>query len=180
MSKKKRFSPKTNGDLPKLTIIRDTREKLGCGWKFNATANCNGTVEKKLETGDYSIEGMEHLIMIERKTIADLWGTLTSQKERFIAEMERALAIPSRYLIIEGTMRDIFQGCYFSRVTPEYILSSLTTLEQKYNLHVIYVDKRKDICQRYVRRLLEKLYKLHAEALQNGRPVDSIGPTTSD
>jgi ERCC4-type nuclease len=167
-------------EFPPMTFVRDSREKEGAGWKFNATSNCNGTITKKLDTGDYSIEGMEHLIMIERKTISDLWGTLVQNHERFMKEMERALIIPSRYLVIEGTMRDILAGCFYSKVGPEFILSSLTVLEQQYGIHVIYLDKRHDICQRYMRRLLEKLYKLHLGALKNGRPINTVGPASPD
>lgn len=160
-------------ELPPFTIVRDTREKDGAGWKFNATANCNGTVTKKLDTGDYSIEGMEHLITIERKSISDLWGTLLSGRDRFIKEMERARSIPSRYIVVEGSLKDVYDGCYFSKVSPDFIIASLTSLEYEYGVHVVFADKRRDVCQWYIRRLLEKLYKKHIESLRNGRPIDS-------
>lgn len=159
-------------ELPPYTFVRDTREKDGAGWKLNATANCNGTVTKKLDTGDYSIEGMEHLICIERKSIGDLWSTLLGGRERFLKEMDRALTIPSRYLVIEGSLKDVYDGFCFSKVSPDFILASLTSLEHEYGIHVIYADKRKDICQWYIRRLVEKLYKKHMEA-GDGRPTNT-------
>jgi len=171
---------KKEDDLPKYTIIRDSREKEGSGWRFNATAKCNGTVIRKLDTGDYSIEGMEHLITIERKSISDLWGTLTTGKDRFHREMQRAVHIPSRYIIIEGSLKDVYSGCYFSKVSPEFILSSLASLEFDYGIRVVFADKRKDLCQWYVRKLLEKLYKKHIQRLRNGRPKDTDGPASAD
>ncbi len=64
----------------KFMIIRDTREQKGKGWKFRASANCLGVEEIKLDVGDYAIKGLEDTIMIERKTLGDLWGTLGGPK----------------------------------------------------------------------------------------------------
>jgi len=143
----------------KFTIIRDSREKKGCGWSFKASANCDGMVIKKLDTGDYSIEGYEDLIMVERKTIPDLWGSLGQWRERFMKEMDRALEFPVRYLIIEGTLSDINKGFRYSKLRPEFILASLISLEVKYGIHVIFTNKRKDIARTYVRKLLAKLFQ---------------------
>lgn len=167
---------------PKFTIIRDSREKDGCGWKFRASANCDGMEVKKLDTGDYSIKGYENLIMIERKTLSDLWGTLTFQRERFMKEMDRSLAYPIRYLIIEGTLRDIDNGIRYSQVSPEFILASLTSLEVKYGLHVIFTDTRTDIAQAYVRKLLSKLFQYCEDGVitANGRPANPEQGPASD
>ena len=143
----------------KFTIIRDSREKTGCGWNFKASANCDGMVVKKLDTGDYSLAGYEDVVMIERKTIPDLWGSLGQWRERFMKEMDRALEYPVRYLIIEGTLSDINAGFRYSKLRPEFILASLISLEVKYGIHVIFTNKRKDIARGYVRKLLAKLFQ---------------------
>ena len=143
----------------RFTIIRDSREKTGCGWKFNASANCEGMVIKKLDTGDYSLEGYEDLIMIERKTIPDLWGSLGQWRKRFMKEMDRALEYPIRYLVIEGTVSDINRGFRYSKLSAEYIFASLISLEVKYGIHVVFTNKREDIARTYVRKLLSKLFQ---------------------
>lgn len=140
-------------------VIRDSREKKNHGWTFRSTSSCLGTEIKKLDTGDYSIEGFEHLIMIERKSLDDLWGSLTYGRERFLKEMERAKQIPARYLVIEGTLKDVLAGSKFSAVSGEYILSNLFSLENKYGIRVIFTDKRHDVSQTYMRNLLKKLYQ---------------------
>ena len=144
--------------MKKFTIIRDSREKKGCGWHFRASSNCNGMEVKKLETGDYSIDGYENTIMIERKTIPDLWGSLVQGRARFMREMERAKSYPLRYLIIEGTVADVMGGFRYSTVNASSILSSLISLEVKYGVHVIFTSKRQDIARGYARKLLSKLY----------------------
>ena len=158
--------------VTKFTLLRDSREKEGCGWQFRASANCNGMEVKKLDTGDYSIKEYENLIMIERKTLGDLWNTLTFGHERFMKEMDRALLYPIRYLIIEGTLRDIEAGIRFSKVKPDFILYSLISLEVRYGIHVVMTDKRTDIAQTYVRKLLSKLFKYCEEGVVSGRPND--------
>jgi ERCC4-type nuclease len=159
-------------EYKQFKIIRDTREKKGNGWNFRASANCVGMELKKLDTGDYSIEGCEHLIMLERKSISDLWMSLTSERERFLREMDRAKLIPARYLIIEGTLRDVMAGISYSKVRPEFILASLTSLEIKYGIHVVFTDKRNDIAQQYVRKLLEKLFQYCEDGVISGRPIN--------
>lgn len=70
----------------KIKIIVDTREKK--------PLNLNSeTVSKKLEYGDYAIKN--NSLAIERKSIADFIGTMSSGYERFLKEIER-----SNYLIV--------------------------------------------------------------------------------
>jgi ERCC4-type nuclease len=167
----------------KFTIIRDSREKDGAGWNFRASANCHGVEIRKLDTGDYSLKGYEDIIMIERKTIGDLWGTLTFGRERFMKEMERALEYPIRFLIIEGTVKDIDNGFRYSKVSPEFIHASLISLQVKYGVHVIFTDKRTDVAQSYVRNLLAKLFQYCEDGVisKNGRPPNSTkGPSTDN
>ncbi len=154
----------------KFQIIRDTREKVG--WKFRASSNCSGMTEKKLDTGDYSVEGYEDIIMLERKSIVDLWNSLIQGRERFMREMDRAKEFPLRYLVIEGTLKDINNGIRYSKVKADFILASLFSLEVKHGIHVVFTSKRKDIAQAYVRKLLAKLFQYCEDGVvtKNGRP----------
>ena len=45
----------------RFQVIRDTREKQGHGWWYDANAYCSGTTKAKVEIGDYAIEGMYHI-----------------------------------------------------------------------------------------------------------------------
>lgn len=160
-------------------IIRDSREKKGHGYYFRATAYCDGMDVRKLDTGDYSVEGYEDLIMIERKSLSDLWNSLLQGRERFMKEMDRAKKIPARYLVIEGTLADVQRGIpkRFSRVRGDTIIGALISLEQKYGIHVIFTSKDKTVAQRHVRHLLKKLYQYCVDGVikkeTDGRPSDS-------
>lgn len=159
---------RNSGHVKKFTIIRDTREKQGKGWQFRASANCDGVEVIKLDVGDYSVKGLEDVLMIERKTVGDLWGTLgnmTSYK-RFQREMERAKNHPYKFLIIEGTLADIDRGYNWSKVPSNNIHAKLVSLQVKHNLHVIFAG-RQDRARKYVRRILAKFYEYYGKGLLN-------------
>lgn len=172
-------------------VIRDTREKKGHGWYFRASSSCAGMDISKLDTGDYSVAGYEDMIMIERKSIPDLWGSLIQGRERFMKEMVRAKKIPARYLVIEGTLADVQKGLprRFSKVRGTTIIAALISLEQKYGIHVIFTSKDKTVAQTHVRALLKKLYEYCVDGVivkpeekeeEDGRPVDSEQSPPSD
>lgn len=149
-----------------FTIIRDTREKKGKGWHFRASANCEGMEVIKLDVGDYTIKGLEGILMIERKTIGDLWGTLgnPTNYRRFLREIKRAEKHPYKFLIIEASLADINRGYSFSKVTANNIHAKLVSLQVKHNLHVIFAG-RQDRARQYVRRLMVKVNGYYQEGL---------------
>ena len=79
------------------TFIRDTREQRG--WTFDGARCETGT----LKTGDYSVKGLEETVAIERKSHADMYGTLNAvrRRARFAAELERASHFKFFALVIE-------------------------------------------------------------------------------
>lgn len=90
-------------ELP--TIIIDTREQRP--WAFD-DLHIRGikslpTVRGTLRTGDYSIQGLEDLVCIERKSAEDLYGTLVGGHDRFSRELERMRAFKYKYLVIESS-----------------------------------------------------------------------------
>ena len=78
-----------------------------------------------LTTGDYSVRGLEHLIAVERKSLADLLSCVGSERERFDREVRRLLAYPVRALVVEATWADLEQGEWRSKVTPTAAIGSL-------------------------------------------------------
>ena len=90
----------------KFTIIRDTREHEGHGWKWNKSKWCNGSKVETLNPGDYTIEEAPGLIIIERKqNFNELCNNFLGDRDRFIREMER-IQENYRYLYIARPMRD--------------------------------------------------------------------------
>ena len=76
-----------------FTIICDSREQLPyefSGMEWGAGETCVvPTVVRGLAQGDYSIQGLEDRIAIERKSLDDLYGSVTWGRDRFEAEVGR-------------------------------------------------------------------------------------------
>ena len=74
-----------------FTIIVDTREQQP--WEFGL----HTTSRKKLDTGEYSIEGLEQLLTIERKkSVSEIANNIT--ESRFKDVLQRMSIIPYKLL----------------------------------------------------------------------------------
>jgi ERCC4-type nuclease len=89
-----------------FTIICDTREQLP--YTFDGLGLVVPTVVQGLPSGDYSIDGMDELIAIERKSLDDLYGSTTWGRKRFEAEIGRLNDLPEfAAVVIEADWREI-------------------------------------------------------------------------
>ncbi len=137
--------------LPRYVVIRDTREKLGHGWNFDQHSverrppNCDGTIRQKLDTGDYSLEGYEDILSIERKNdFSELWANLSDRK-RIEAEMERMVAIKHSYILIESQITpdhfNLSPPQYIKGVPGKALIRWITFLGIKYDVKVMFVGQ---------------------------------------
>jgi ERCC4-type nuclease len=102
-------------------VIRDSREQKG--WDFPANKYCSGTIEKALDTGDYSLEGLENRFCIERKgSISELAGNLF--EDRFAREIQRLAELEHPYLVLEFELSDVM-GFPTTSTIPRYRWSKL-------------------------------------------------------
>jgi len=102
-----------------LTAIIDTREQTPLD--LAPLQMEPGT----LDTGDYSLRGLEHVVRIERKSLDDLVACVGRERERFDREVQRLLAYPVRVLLVEATWAQIEKGGWRSKVTPAAVEGSL-------------------------------------------------------
>lgn len=94
------------GKVPKPVILTDTREQNPLDLaRFNNWIA--GQTTATLKTGDYTVQGMEDLLCLERKSLPDLVGTLMHGRERFFREMERMQAFPYRAILVEASYEDV-------------------------------------------------------------------------
>lgn len=131
-----------------ITIKIDTREQEPYSFTLPAET---GT----LSTGDYSIRGLEDLVSIERKTIDDLIGCLTRDRERFERELHKGKALDYFALVIEASLDDLVQGKYKSMMNPKSAIQSLIAFSIRYCLPVWFAGNRRQ-AQRLTESLLEK------------------------
>lgn len=138
---------------PDYTIIKDTREKEG--YYFNPYENCRGVIDQKLDTGDYTIMGLEDKLCIERKaSVAELAINLGKDKYRFMREIERMQNFPFKFIILEFSLEDLMNFPNGSdipeekwssmRITNKYILKMLIEFQMYNNIHVLFCGNRKN------------------------------------
>jgi len=135
----------TTNLVPLPTIVIDTRERTP--YLFERFPNwVSSTNVATLATGDYTIEGYEDRISLERKTLNDIVGSLTNGRERFLREMERLSKFDRACICIEASREDIKTPYSFSeglKAFPNSIIGSLDAIMARYgNISVVYGNNR--------------------------------------
>ncbi len=153
-----------------FTILIDGKEKAP--YHFNglrADAACRHrpliitTEWCHLKTGDYSIKGFESLVTIERKSLADLFGTLGSQerRDRLEREHERMSRMEFAAVVIEASWLDILKSPPIeSSLNPKAVFRTALHWQQRFGVPWMTVDCR-ELAEATTYRLLEIFYQTH-------------------
>lgn len=157
------------------TIIKDTREKNG--YEFEPFAfgfkSCAGYVEKPLETGDYTILGLEDQVCIERKaSTTEMAVNLGLDKARFMAEIERMVSFQHKFLILEFSMADLLVFPERSsvpyarraqvRTKGPYMFKTLTEFQVQRGIQVLFCGDKKH-GQIMTNNLLKRVYEIYSD-----------------
>ena len=102
------------------------------------------TIRKKLDVGDYSIEGEENIIVVERKSMDDFVACCSRERDRFERELQR-MTQTYRILLVECSPLDIFTHQYHSKkVAENCVAGSLTDWYFQYGLQSLFVSGKKE------------------------------------
>jgi ERCC4-type nuclease len=167
--------------IPKPTVLVDTREKDPLPLRANHPNWIQAERRETLKTGDYSIEGMEDLLALERKSLADLVACTVSYRQRFLAACARLSGFVWKAILVEATFEDIRRGItHFdipSDVHPNAICGTLDVIEAKFGIPVIYASTVRELSTERAASWLSKHFTYWwLEHHGNGRVlVDSDG-----
>ena len=95
-----------------------------------------------MQTGDYTLKGYNETctkesIVIERKSLNDLFMSTGKNRQRLINEFERMMDYSFAALVIEADYRTIIKNPPpESGMNPKAVFRSLIAFSQRYNLHV--------------------------------------------
>lgn len=134
-----------------FTVIKDSREKEG--YYFSKALNCEGMIERKLDTGDYSIVGLEDKICIERKgCVEELAINLGQQKYAFLAEIDRMKTFEHKFLVLEFSLEELLKFPDNTRIpedkkktikiTGKYMLKCLMEFQIYDDLHILFCGNK--------------------------------------
>jgi ERCC4-type nuclease len=109
---------------PRGVVLVDTREQNP--FDFSRFVEWFTRVEKKaLALGDYSIAGLEDICLVERKDLADLVHSFTTERTVFVERLRRMSSCPHRLLVITAALSQIKTPYPHSSANPNRILQSL-------------------------------------------------------
>jgi ERCC4-type nuclease len=148
-----------------FTIIVDTREQLPWEFGFHITA------KKKLDTGDYSIEGFEHLLAIERKKSAsEIANNIT--ESRFKDVLDRLGRIPHSFILMEFDIEDIYNFPVGSdvpkklwdklKISGNYIMKDLVEAQLNHNIHILYCGCA-ETAERVAVGIMKRIYEKYGK-----------------
>jgi ERCC4-type nuclease len=138
-------------------VVIDTREKEP--YSFSCQS-----IHKKLNAGDYSIEGFENRIAIERKSLDDFVNTIIHARDRFHRELCQLSTYESAGIVVEGTLRDIIAARYRSKVHPNAVIGSTLSIMVDYGIPVYFCCDRQAACfftEQFLKRIHRRLTQCH-------------------
>ena len=163
---------KPSADAPILIpfrIVIDTREKTPfhfVGLRGDAREKRRPlqvpTVVRGLPSGDYSIEGYETQLAIERKSLADLYGTIAQGRDRFERELGRLNGMEFAAIVIEADWQSIINGPpKYTKLPPKIVFRSIIAWMQRFKgVHWCPMNGRR-LAEVWTFRHLERFWKDH-------------------
>lgn len=125
-----------------MRVLRDSREKHG--WEFD------DMIIKCLKTGDYTLEGFEDKLTIERKASTSEFARNVVEP-RFKRELERMQSYKWFYMIFEFSEYDLLHFPESSnipksrwnqlRVKPKFLFKKVAEYRDEYKCNIIFADK---------------------------------------
>ena len=141
-----------------MVILMDRREQLELSFPLDHIVTA--VEPTTLSVGDYAcrfLDGTIPPVRFERKSVQDLFGTLTSGYPRFKRECARAAAEKlTLILIIESPLLTVLQGVPHSRFQGTSMVQKLFTLMVRHKLPIVFCKSRAEMST-YIRAYCEAL-----------------------
>lgn len=138
-----------------MKIIVDTREKVGKNKHILDYFDKEGIQweRRKLDYGDYALEGHETELVIERKcSLDELAINFTKGRDRFKREFERAQNDGAKIIVMveRGSYPKIINHKYRSRFNPKAYLQSMISWKEKYDADFVLLARPKTQAGKYI------------------------------
>lgn len=135
-----------------IPIVIDSRETRRPHWLIRR--DDVKVVKYKLEEGDFSLQGYEDRLLIERKTVSDLVSCCMPEKRdkktdrvirrdnrgRFEKMWQRVVLMDyeTRLLIVEGRYADVIMHNYHSDMGPMSVIGTIQRQQQDYHFDIVW------------------------------------------
>lgn len=166
-----------------VPVLIDTREQLPYTFAGLRADKREGggpliveTRSETLHSGDYSILGYAGRVAIERKSLADLFRTIGSDRERFERELSRLAEYDYAAVMVEAEWSEVLNDPPSrSKLSPKTIFRSVMAWQCRYpRVHWWFVPGR-DMGEVATLRLLEKYHQSRQRWAQHKREENGKG-----
>ena len=146
-----------------FTVVVDSREQLP--YRFEGICQAGRKIIVPVErgtlvSGDYAIKGLEDRATIERKSVADFYGSITFGRDRLKAEFERMNEMTYSAIVIEGRLDQVLEpGFHGRRIKPQSIRATVASWSVKYATQWFFLPSREQ-AERMTFELLEKFHRM--------------------
>lgn len=135
--------------VPPIHMLVDVHEDRP--YEFKGLVRIAGTIRQALPAGDYSIAEAPGIFCVERRLVEEfnrIFANSSDNRPRFLRDLEPLLAVPHRFLVIEGTIQYSPGGGRLGQYHKNGMVDFLDALTARYGLQIIYADSREEAEER--------------------------------
>ncbi|MCP4680075.1 MAG: hypothetical protein GY854_32200 [Deltaproteobacteria bacterium] len=140
--------------MSQLVVIVDTREQHPYAFDPEKIR----VVRRALPAGDYSIEGHESTVAVERKSLDDFASTVIHSRGRFRKELKLLESYDAACVVVEAGLRDILMGKYRTGAHPHAVFGSAISITVDFSIPVFFCSDRQ-VALRFVQEYLLRLHR---------------------
>ncbi|THJ09680.1 MAG: hypothetical protein CAF43_011480 [Nitrospira sp. CG24C] len=147
--------------VPAIHLYVDPREYQP--YDFHGFVRIAGTMRETLPVSGYAIAEVPELLCIKRMGIEELYTVFSNpsfNRPPFLHELEQTLALPSRFLVIEGILQHRKAGGRLNQYHKIGLMDFLDALIARYGIQIIYADTR-DEAEERIANLASMHYAYH-------------------
>jgi len=120
-------------------------------------------VRDTVKHGDYTIQGFEDKICIERKQLSDFMSYIGKERDRTKKKLEAMAGLWFKALVIEESEKNLLSPYQiYTQLTPEHVRGFLKSVQVRYGVHV-YMNSKRDELERWVLDRLTYAYSVLRE-----------------
>jgi ERCC4-type nuclease len=135
--------------MANVVVVVDTREQQA----YSFAPERVETLRRALPVGDYSLDGYECSVTVERKSLEDFVGSVITHRARFSRELAALAEYDLGCIVVEGTLSDVLAHRYRSGAHPHAVFGAALSIIVDCGVPVFFCDDRQ-VARRFVEELL--------------------------
>jgi len=137
-----------------VAVVIDSREQLPYAFDPERIR----AIRRALPAGDYSLDGFEDRVAVERKSLEDFVSTVIRRRERFVRELDRLGRMEVAGVVVEGDLTQVLRHDYAGGAHPSSVLGAAVSIIVDHHVPVFFAGNREG-GRLFVERLLLRAHR---------------------